>query len=60
MNVTLVLSLISYWVIGLPVGYILATSTSLAAYGYWVGLISGLAMGAILLYLRMAYIQKNK
>ncbi|MDM5199143.1 MATE family efflux transporter [Fictibacillus enclensis] len=59
-NVTLVLSLISYWVIGLPVGYVLATSTSLAAFGYWVGLISGLAMGAILLYLRMAYIQKKQ
>ncbi|MDN4523157.1 MATE family efflux transporter [Fictibacillus fluitans] len=59
-NVTLVLSLISYWVIGLPAGYILAVFTPLAAFGYWVGLISGLAMGAILLYLRMAYIQKKQ
>ncbi|MDN4073203.1 MATE family efflux transporter [Fictibacillus terranigra] len=59
-NVTLVLSLISYWVIGLPVGYVLANHTSLEAFGYWVGLISGLAMGAVTLYFRLAHIQKKQ
>ncbi|WP_062232139.1 MATE family efflux transporter [Fictibacillus sp. FJAT-27399] len=59
-NVTLVLSLISYWVIGLPAGYVLANYTALEAYGYWVGLITGLAMGAVTLYFRLAYIQQKK
>ncbi|MCK6257226.1 MATE family efflux transporter [Fictibacillus sp. KIGAM418] len=59
-NVTLVLSLISYWVIGLPVGYVLANYTALEAYGYWVGLITGLAMGAVTLYFRLAYIQQKQ
>lgn len=59
-NITLILSLVSYWVIGLPVGYILAHQTNLGAFGYWVGLISGLAVGAITLFLRLSYIQRKQ
>ncbi|MGR5874422.1 hypothetical protein ACT7DH_08835 [Bacillus pacificus] len=40
------MTLIAYWVIGLPLGYILATYTDWAAKGYWIGLIIGLAFGA--------------
>lgn len=59
-NITFVATLISYWVIGLPVGYYLANYTSLGASGYWIGLISGLAVGAILLASRLLIIQKSK
>lgn len=59
-NITFVATLISYWVIGLPVGYYLANFTSLGASGYWIGLISGLAVGAILLASRLLIIQKSK
>lgn len=59
-NITFFMSLISYWVIGLPLGYILATYTNMGAYGYWVGLIAGLAVGAICLSSRLIYIQKQK
>ena len=45
-NVVLALALVAYWVIGLPVGYSLATWTGMGPYGYWIGLISGLASGA--------------
>ena len=44
-NVVLALALVAYWVIGLPVGYSLATWTGMGPYGYWIGLISGLASG---------------
>lgn len=53
------MALISYWVIGLPLGYILANYTGLAAFGYWIGLISGLAVGAIGLSYRLKTIQKR-
>ena len=43
------MTLIAYWIIGLPLGYILATYTEWAAKGYWIGLIIGLAFGAFLL-----------
>ncbi|WP_273124802.1 MATE family efflux transporter [Bacillus weihaiensis] len=59
-NVTFVMALISYWVIGLPVGYLLASYTPLDAFGYWIGLISGLAAGAVGLSSRLAIIQKRK
>lgn len=58
-NITFVMALVSYWVIGLPVGYSLANFTNLHAFGYWVGLITGLAVGAIGLAFRLLYVQKN-
>lgn len=59
-NVTFIMALISYWAIGLPLGYILANHTSMGPYGYWVGLITGLALGAIGLYGRLTIIQRRK
>lgn len=58
-NVTLVLSLIAYWVIGLPLGFVLAEFVGYGPDGYWIGLIVGLAVGAILLFLRLAWIVKH-
>lgn len=58
-NSPFLLAFIAYWVIGLPLGYVFATYTSLGPYGYWVGLISGLAFAAVSLFLRLSYIQKK-
>lgn len=58
-NVTFIVALISFWVIGLPTGYLLANYTSLGAFGYWIGLISGLAMGAVCLLLRLLHVQRK-
>lgn len=59
-TVTFIVALVSYWVIGLPLGYMLAKFTSMAAFGYWVGLIAGLAAGAIFLFGRLVSLQKRK
>jgi MATE family multidrug resistance protein len=59
-NITLLMAFISYWVVGLPVGYLLANFTEFQAFGYWIGLISGLAMGAITLFIRLIKLQKQK
>ncbi len=59
-NVAFILALISYWVIGLPSGYLLANNTSLGPFGYWIGLILGLAVGAVGLSYRLWYIQRTK
>ncbi|MDX8360090.1 MATE family efflux transporter [Cytobacillus sp. IB215316] len=59
-NVTFMLAFVSYWIIGLPLGYILANYTSFGAFGYWIGLISGLTVGAICLFTRLIFIQRNK
>ncbi|WP_397537924.1 MATE family efflux transporter [Rummeliibacillus pycnus] len=58
-TMTFVMALISYWVIGLPLGYILANFTDLGPYGYWIGLISGLATGALTLSIRLRFVQRK-
>ncbi len=47
------IALVSYWVVGLPVGYALAHYTVAGPFGYWLGLIIGLASGASLLFIRL-------
>ena len=59
-NLTFILSFTAFWIIGLPVGYVLANFTNMGPYGYWVGLIIGLACGAISLAIRLLFIQKTK
>lgn len=58
-NVTFLLAVLSFWVIGLPLGYTLATFTQFGAFGYWIGLITGLATGATFLFIRLQYVQKR-
>ena len=58
-NMTFIMAIVSYWVIGLPVGYVAANFTELGPYGYWVGLIAGLSIGAISLSIRLFYIQRK-
>lgn len=59
-NMTFIMAIVSYWVLGLPIGYAMATYTDLGPYGYWIGLIAGLTVGAITLTVRLLYIQKKK
>jgi MATE family multidrug resistance protein len=47
------MTLVGYWVIGLPVGTFLALNTPLAGNGIWIGLVLGLFMAALLLSWRV-------
>ncbi|MDP5360292.1 MAG: MATE family efflux transporter, partial [Paracoccaceae bacterium] len=51
-TVPMVMATISYWVIGLPVSYILAFPLGYGAVGLWLGLVIGLAVAAALLLWR--------
>ncbi|MFF2448038.1 MATE family efflux transporter [Neobacillus sp. NPDC058068] len=59
-NLAFIMTLIAYWLICLPVGYLLAHFTSLGARGYWLGLTVGLLAAGIALSFRLNYIQKRK
>lgn len=59
-NISFVITLIAYWFICLPVGYLLAQYTGLEASGYWIGLTAGLLAAGISLSLRLLFIQKRK
>lgn len=58
-TVTFIMAIISYWVIGLPIGYVLATHTNFGPFGYWIGLVAGLTTGAITLLIRLLLVQKR-
>jgi len=58
-NVTFITAFISYWIIGLPAGYYMASYTSLGAVGYWIGLILGLAVSAVGLSGRLLVVQRR-
>ncbi|WP_053217083.1 MATE family efflux transporter [Virgibacillus senegalensis] len=58
-NITLVMALISYWLIGLPSGWLLANYTHFGPFGYWMGIIIGLSAGAITLFGRLVYLQRK-
>ncbi|RSK26633.1 MATE family efflux transporter [Bacillus sp. HMF5848] len=58
-NVSFVMTLIAYWIICIPLGYVLAHYTSLGATGYWIGLTVGLLVAGVCLSLRLVYVQKK-
>ena len=59
-NTAFVMTLVAYWLICLPVGYILAQYTNLGAPGYWIGLTVGLLAAGIGLSIRLIFVQKKK
>lgn len=58
-TITFIMAIISYWIIGLPIGYILGTYTAYGPFGYWIGLIAGLTVGALTLGTRLVYLQRK-
>lgn len=59
-NIAFIITLVAYWLICLPVGFVLANYTSLGATGYWLGLTAGLLVAGIFLSGRLLHIQKHK
>ncbi|WP_025823434.1 MATE family efflux transporter [Shewanella marina] len=57
------ITLFAYWFVGMTLGYILAMTDlivpAMGAHGFWIGLIAGLTVAAILFALRLIYIQKK-
>jgi MATE family multidrug resistance protein len=64
MKAILIRTLVSYWIFGLPSGYILGMTdwivAPLGALGFWIGFIIGLSMSAVLLGLRLSVIFKRQ
>lgn len=59
-NFPFITSLISYWLVALPLGYYLAVQTSFGAFGFWIGLIMGITINAFCLSLRFRYILQRQ
>jgi multidrug resistance protein, MATE family len=55
-----VITFIAYWIIGLPIGYILGLICNLGVEGVWIGLLIGLTASAVMLTLRFNYKSKYR
>jgi MATE family multidrug resistance protein len=53
------ITLIAYWVLGLPIGYLLSIPLDLGPQGIWYGLLIGLSTAAVMLFTRFNYISKK-
>jgi MATE family multidrug resistance protein len=58
-NIPTIITFLAYWVVGLPVGYILGLQTHLGVKGVWYGLVLGLMTSSILLFFRFQFISKK-
>ena len=47
-RIPMIVNLIAYWIIGLPLGYLLGIVLNMGPRGLWFGLVAGLTMAAIL------------
>ena len=54
-----IITLIAYWIIGLPMSYVFAFIFHQGVQGIWYGLSLGLGTAAILLFLRFNYVTKK-
>jgi MATE family multidrug resistance protein len=57
-RVTMLITFIAYWGLGLPLGYVLGITWQLGPQAMWIGLIAGLTVAAILLHTRFRRITR--
>ncbi len=50
------ITFISYWLVGFPVSWFLGKEDAYGSFGIWLGLLAGLTVAAILLYIRFNYL----
>ena len=58
-NVPAIITFFAYGIFGIPISYFLGLKTTLGAVGIWIGLLTGLTVSAILLYLRFNHLTKK-
>lgn len=59
-KVPTVVTLMAYWVLGLPLGYVLAFEFGMAEKGIWYGLLIGLSITAVILFYRFHQLSKRR
>ena len=55
----MIIAAVSYWLIGLPVGYVLGFVYDFKEVGIWLGLVAGLLVAAVLLWVRFVILVRN-
>ncbi|HEM48942.1 MAG TPA: hypothetical protein ENO27_01905 [Caldithrix sp.] len=55
----MIITFIAYWIIALPIGYLLGFTFKMEVVGIWIGLLAGLTTAAIMLNLRFEIKTRN-
>ncbi|WP_426667550.1 MATE family efflux transporter [Mucilaginibacter sp. McL0603] len=58
-NIPTFITFIAYWIIGLPIGYLLGIKFNMGVSGVWYGLVLGLLTASILLFIRFQIISRK-
>ena len=58
-NIPTLFTMIAYWIVGLPVGYILGIHLGMGVTGVWYGLVMGLFTSSLLLFVRFQLMSKK-
>jgi multidrug resistance protein, MATE family len=58
-KIPMYITFVAYWLIGFPISFYLGKYTELKAVGIWIGLLAGLSVAALLLYIRFARLTKK-
>jgi MATE family multidrug resistance protein len=58
-NVPTIFTMIAYWIVGLPVGYLLGIQFKMGVSGVWYGLVMGLLTSSLLLFIRFQVISRK-
>ena len=58
-NIPTYITFLAYWVLGLPVGYLLGIKYHMGVTGVWYGLVLGLMAASLLLFVRFQMASKR-
>jgi multidrug resistance protein, MATE family len=58
-KIPMYITFVAYWVVGFPISFYLGKYTNLKAAGIWIGLLAGLTVAALFLYLRFSRLTKK-
>ncbi len=58
-KIPMYITFVAYWVVGFPISYFLGKYTDLKTTGIWIGLLAGLTVAALFLYIRFAKLTKK-
>ncbi|HMI05659.1 MAG TPA: hypothetical protein VK541_24435, partial [Pedobacter sp.] len=54
-NIPTIITFIAYWIIGIPLGYLLGIKLDMGVNGIWYGLTFGLLTASLLLFIRFQH-----
>jgi multidrug resistance protein, MATE family len=58
-KIPMYITFVAYWIVGFPISFYLGLYTSLKATGIWIGLLAGLSIAALFLYIRFHKLTKQ-